>query len=299
MTTLLNKQEQEWLLEQKINRITDNQEVLIYPMGAERYLASVLAGEKKSLYDISSDIIGKSILVIPGYGNSAFLFAKAGAKSITVYDKDPLTIAWVKAFKKYYHYRQHHTQSHTYPSIGELLTALTCWYPPLIRLPKDRIKNSICWAVYPNLLRRNYIFYMMSLVREAIQTQTKKDFELDKDIQFYTGELSEAINNTGKNGYDTAYIPYLLGVKNGIEEENEIVNFIQKLVKIIPKGRVLVSPAQDIKEFYFVGQRYFETTARKNIYSIPGLESYLIEEDREWFKPQGLAVFSKESLSVL
>lgn len=296
--TILSKQEQKWLLEQRITRVSDNQEVLIYPMGAERYLSLILFGEKTGQYNIRADIEGKNILVIPGYGNSAFLFAQAGAKSITVYDKDPLTIAWVKAFKKYYNYREYNSQSQPYPSVGELLTALTSWYPPLITLPKGRIKNIICWAVNPKSLRRAYIYYMLSLVREAIQSQEQGDFEFDKDIQFYTGELSHLIKSTEQPIFDTAFVPYLLGVKNGIEREKNIVDFIKQLVKIIPKGRILVTPSQDTKEFHFIGQRYFETTGQANIQSILELRPYLIEEDNEWFKPQGLVVLGARGQNI-
>ena len=105
--TILTKREIEWILELRITRVTDEKEVLIYPMGAERYLSTVLFGNKINRYNIRNDIEGKNVLVIPGYGNSGFLFTEAGAKSVTVYDKDPVTIAWMKAFKKFYHYREY------------------------------------------------------------------------------------------------------------------------------------------------------------------------------------------------
>ena len=53
-----------------------------------------------------------------------------------------------------------------------------------------------------------------------------------------------------------------------------------------------MSPARDIKEFYFVGQRYFVTTGYPNILAIPGLKPYALGGDNDWFKTQGLAVFS-------
>ena len=36
--TTLNRQEKKWIAEQRITRLSDQKEVLIYPMGAERYL---------------------------------------------------------------------------------------------------------------------------------------------------------------------------------------------------------------------------------------------------------------------
>src|SRR5580704_523236 len=102
--TILSQQEKKWILERRITRLSDNKEVQIYPMGAERYLSSVLFNLKNAVesatsgyctdslrdcddstaffrfknqkndYAISTDIEGKDVLVIPGYGNSGFLF---------------------------------------------------------------------------------------------------------------------------------------------------------------------------------------------------------------------------------
>ncbi|KTD51112.1 ABC transporter permease [Legionella quateirensis] len=296
-TTILSKQEKNWILEQRITRISDQKEVLIYPMGAERYLFSVLSGENPKRYNIKVDIENKNILIIPGYGNSSFIFAQAGAKSITVYDKDPVTIAWMKAYKKYYHYREYDKAGNPYPSVGELLTALTCWYPPLLKLPTGHITHRILWLLNPRLLRRNYIFYMLSLVRNAIQNKDQKRYEFEKNISFYAGELKHLMNNNNKPVFDTAFVPYLLGVTNGIEKKEEIVQFITQLMQLVPSGHVLVSPTQNNKEFYILGQTYFVTTEYPTLASIPGLESLVISEDKEWFKTQGLTVFALEGKS--
>ena len=236
------------------------------------------------------DIKEKDVLVIPGYGNNGFLFALAGAKSVTVYDKDPVTIAWVKAFKKYYHYREQGAGS-SYPSIGEILTALTQWYPPLITLPSGKYRNILFWAVNPHLLRRIYIYYMLSLVRQAIQSKTKGNFELEKNIQFHTGTMNKIIMSNEKPVFDTIFVPYLLGVQNGIEKEKDIVGFIRDLIKFAPNGRLLVNPSRKTKEFYIAGKQYFITTGHSNIQTIPDLRAYFIKEDKYWFRTQGLAVF--------
>lgn len=287
-TTILSKQETKWLKEQRVTRLTDNKEVQIYPMGAERYLASVLLGHKKGRYDLRPEIENKNILVIPGYGNSGFLFAQAGAKSVTVYDKDPVTIAWVKAFKKFYHYREY---DHS-PSVGELLTALTYWYPSLISLPSGKFANLLCWGIYPQQLRRTYLFYMLSLVQQALRLKTTENFELDKAIQFHTGELKHLLSSKEQPVFDTAFVPYLLGVENGIEKGKDIVEFIEHLLTIIPKGHLLVTPSRDLKEFRLLGKSYFVTTGYATIQAIPELKNYLYAEDNAWFRTQGLAIFA-------
>ena len=289
--TTLSKQEVNWIKEQRITRLTDDKEVLIYPMGAERYLSSVLLGAKPSLFNIKAEIQNKNVLVIPGYGNSSFIFAEAGANSITVYDKDPVTIAWMKAFKKYYHYREYNSRDQLYPSVGELLTALTCWYPPLLTLPSGRLKQLLFWILYPKSLRRVYIYYMLKLVQQAIQTKVKEDFELDRNIEFYTGEIHHLIESKKKQKFDTAYVPYLLGVTNGIERAKDIVDFIKQLSTLVPKGTIFVTPSQNTKEFYVLGQSYFTTTEYATIDQIPGLKPYLKAVDKFWFKTQGIGLF--------
>lgn len=261
-------------------------------MAAERYLSSVLFENKEGRYNIKADIEGKDVLVIPGYGNSGFLFADAGAKSVTIYDKDPVTIAWVKAFKKYYHYREEGARNgSSYPSIGEILTALTRWYPPLITLPFGKYRNRLFWVINPNLLRRVYIHYMLSLVRQAIKSKTQKNFELDKNIQFHAGTVNKIAMNNEKPVFDTVFVPYLLGVQNGIEKEKDIIDFIEQLIKLAPKGHVLVNPSRSTKEFYIAGKQYFVTTGYSTIQTIPDLKAYFIKEDQYWFRTQGLAVF--------
>jgi|GEM_PF-4393541 len=288
---ILNKQEKTWILEQRVTRVTDQQEVLIYPMGAERFLALALSGLEEGRYAIQADIENKDVLVIPGYGNSAFLFAEAGAKSVIVYDKDPVTIAWMKTFKKYYHYRQYDPQGKPYPCVGELLAALTSWYPPLIALPSGKLSNRLFWLISPKALRRAYIFYMLALVKEAVKSKAQDDFELNKNIQFYAGELEQLIKGKTAKVFDTAFVPYLLGVRNGIENENDIVIFIEKLIQLVPDGSIVVTPSRKTKEFYVKGQSYFETTGYTTIESIPNLEKYVVAKDKYWFKTQGLTVF--------
>ncbi len=290
--TILSKQEKNWILERRVTRLSDNKEVQIYPMAAERYLSSTLFENKVGRYNIKADIEGKEVLVIPGYGNSGFLFAEAGAKSVTVYDKDPVTIAWVKAFKKYYHYREEGARNASpYPSVGEILTALTRWYPPLITLPFGRYRNSLFWVVNPNLLRRIYIHYMLALVRQAMESKIQGNFELEKNIQFHAGTVNKIHMNDKKQVFDTVFVPYLLGVQNGIEKEKDIVDFMDQLTQLVPKGHILVNPSRSTKEFYIAGKQYFVTTGYSTIQSIPGLKAYFIQDDQYWFRTQGLAVF--------
>ncbi len=293
--TILSKQEKKWISERRATRLTDNKEVQIYPMGAEKYLSSVLFKNKKNRYNIKSEIEGKDVLIIPGHGNSGFLFAHAGAKKVTIYDKDPVTIAWIKAFKKYYHYREQGTEKdNRYPSIGEILTALTRWYPPRLTLPFGQYRHILFWAVHPNALRQVYIHYMVSLVQQAINAKLQDNFELEKNIHFHTGTVTTILANKNNPRFDTLFVPYLLGVKNGIEQEKDIIGFITQLLQLAPSGHLLITPSKGTKQFYIMGKRYFLTTQHSTIQAVPDLRAYFLKEDKYWFHTQGLTVFKNK-----
>lgn len=291
--TYLSDQEITWLLERRIHRLSDNKEVQIYPMGAERYLASILSNHTHAAYPIKQDIEGKQVLLIPGYGNSAFLFAEAGAASVSVYDKDPVTLAWNKAFKRFYHFKGCSDSHQSYPSIGALLNALTRWYPPLITLPLKKNINKLHWIISPNTLRKTYLYYMITLIQKALKENVQHHYELNKDISFHTGTVDDMICNS-KKPFDTAFVPYLLGVKNGIESEYDIVDFIKKILPLMPQGHLIISPSQHIKEYKIAGKSYFNTGGHARIADIPNIKPYLIKEDPFWFRAQGLVVLSSK-----
>lgn len=284
----LSRKEIGWIVARRIARLTDDKEVQIYPMGAERYLSRVLSECSAARYDFKSAVVGKNILVIPGHGNSAFLLAQAGARSVTVYDKDPITIAWVKAFKKFYHYREYDSRGSGYPSVGELLSALTSWKPPLLELPQGRLLHAVVGFFQPNFLRRVYIHYMVDLVQRAVQIKSNNNYELDKPIDFHVGTLDTVLTSNTVATYDTAFIPYLLGIKNGVENSNEVGQFIDLLSLAMPKGTLIITPTRKMREFYLSGKTYFETTGYGDLMDIPMNNKLTIIEDRNWFRTQGL-----------
>ncbi|HFL2714591.1 TPA: ABC transporter permease [Legionella pneumophila] len=283
--TELTPQERKWILEKRVLRLTDNKEVQIYPMGAERYLFSMLSSNDNNRNFIKREITGKDILVIPGHGTSCFYFAYFGSKSVTVYDTDPVTIAWVKAFKKFYHYRGHDSQ--VYPSVGDIIIALTRWYPPYLRLPVGNSVNYFYYLMNPNALRCIYIHYMLLLVQKAVQSEQSGEFELSARIHFHPAKLDSSDLSTNTI-YDTAFVPYLLG--GGIENQEEIIQFIKLIVQFVPKGHILITPSHNTKEYYYVGKRYFVTTGLKNIHDISGVSSYIVDEYDHWYRTQGLVV---------
>lgn len=277
----LSGQEKEWLLARRVTRLTDNHEVQIYPMGAERYLAEMLSPEKNTaLHNLVQD---KSMLVIPGYGNNSFLFAKAGAKKVDVYDKDPVTIAWMKAFFLFYNWRWGAN-----PTIAELMQALTCWYPPRLKLAtlvSWQIKLN--WLINPQNLRRHYLFLMLSIVQEALRQNILSDYAMPKKLHFHCGELTE-IDSSG--AYELIYIPFLLGVRNGIEEKENIVRFIDRLLTTFPQARLLITPAVRKREFLLLGKNYFVTSGYDSLTAMTEIANRYRCVQYPWFRQQGLLI---------
>lgn len=64
---------------------------------------------------------------------------------------------------------------------------------------------------------------MLSLVRQAVQSKIQGNFELDKNIQFHAGTVNKILISNKKPIFDTIFVPYLLGVQNGIEKEKDIM----------------------------------------------------------------------------
>ncbi len=52
-------------------------------------------------------------------------------------------------------------------------------------------------------------------------------------IQFYAGTIDKV---KPEDSMDSVYIPYLLGVRNGIEHETEMVTFIKQLFQLFSKS---------------------------------------------------------------
>ena len=62
------------------------------------------------------------------------------------------------------------------------------------------------------------------------------------------------------------------------------------MISLVPSGHILVTPSRDTKEFGVAGRRYFVTTGYPDIQSIPGLKTYYLNEDKYWFRTQGLSI---------
>lgn len=119
-------------------------------------------------------------------------------------------------------------------------------------------------------------------------------YELDKDIQFFVGDDIKLQENSINKNFDTIYIPYLLGIENGVSEKRSIINFIEAMFKVSPNSNVFVTPSRSIKQFNLVGHKYLLTNNSESLVDITGLEKYFHTEDKQWMRTQGFVWFKKK-----
>jgi hypothetical protein len=131
---------------------------------------------------------------------------------------------------------------------------------------------------------------MLLLVRQAIENDPKENFELDKNIVFYCGEIQQLLREHKNKFFDTVFVPYLLGVENGIEARQDIIHFVEQLIQVVPHGYILITPSRSNKEFRITGKRFFVTTGYASIQAIPELQKYIVREDPHWLETQGLVI---------
>ena len=199
-------------------------------------------------------------MVIPGHANNGFLLAEAEAESVVVYDKDPKTIAWIKAIKKYYNYRVGRSGS-----LGNLFI--------------HGFSSSAYFGAY---------WKLMDAIRDAVRSDPQ-GLEWDKNIQFYVGDIDRAVQEQAGQAFDVVFTPFLLGVENGIGSDKEIAAFVERLRLIAPRGHLLVTPSRRIADGS--GEIYFKFSENAFIGNIPGLVRYFAGENKQGAWGHGLAVF--------
>jgi hypothetical protein len=246
----LTEEEKSWILKRNLTRM-DGEDVILRPWGAEQ-------ARRRSLFEDSPSSIreyfnGKDVLVIPGYANNGFLLAEqGGASSVTVYDKDPVTIAWLKAIKQYYHWPLDNGRS-----IGEAFVQGA-------NVSKD---------------------YFILAIQKAVQGADPERFAWDKSIEFYVGDVDRVLKDQNGRAFDTVFVPYLLGVNRGVENEADITYFVEQLIKIAPAGKMLVTPSGDRPYVYsYVPRGFF-------IKDLPVLSRYFVGGAHQWHGSFGMAVF--------
>ncbi len=225
---VLTEEEIQLLKEEPRDRI-DGGEVLLLPRGAELELRKRLEGGYPNLPEFDLGIKNKDVLVVPGYSMNGFLLAEYGnTKSVTVYDLDPSTIAWLKAIKKYWNYKG----SNSSDTVGEIFM-----YPSL-----ETDNEMLIKAMYAS---------MRQMIRKALSedfpTREKGAYEWDKNIAFEVADILDLDSQIGKrSSFDFVFIPWLFGQSRGIPvTPTDVFAVLEELKKISKNNaRVMITPIE-------------------------------------------------------
>jgi len=229
----------------------DGGDVLLQPFSSELDLYARLqarhpdfVNDKKIKEKLDLEIKDKNVLVIPGYSINGFILAEEGAKSVTVYDADPNTIAWLKAIKKFWHHRELKS-GHVMLSVGEAFMAnadlnTTSKLSATGRLPKALTTTG----------------YMVKLIKQAIdiyysdpQKRSEKGIlstELNRNITFRKGKVEKISRDLAlREPYDFVFIPWLLGEEQELRKEKSRVLRVLRQIRQVssPDVRIMITPS--------------------------------------------------------
>ncbi len=153
----------------------------------------------------------KDVLVVPGYGNLPFIIKAAGAQSVTGVDIDPVTIAWQRAKAQFA-------------------------YEPRIQY----IFGQYQLGSRADLIKQDFLSNLQALVQHSAQ---EIQYQLE-GVNFKQGDLRISLP-LEKDTQDLVVIPYLMGVPNGLQSEEELDQALQESLRVLrPGGRILVLPGR-------------------------------------------------------
>lgn len=185
---------------------------------------------------VENKIKNRNCLVVPSYATNAFMLKDAGAAKVVGVDADNVTIAWMKAINNYY----------DYDNLGE--TFLENEAPFDI---DDKRKNADL-----NIKKNGFHDieqFMAFKLKEAIRTQQPQQ-QSSSDIEFVTANLGTQNEEVSilkklekyKNSFDFIYVPFLLGIKNGVEKVQEIQQSYEDLWELASKDAIIaITPFAD------------------------------------------------------
>jgi len=241
--TSLSAQERAYVVNFNLKRATDNNTVLLHTdPDVMEFTEMIMRSEKgwghAELRDIlENHIKGKRVLIVPAYQNLAFLFALLGAKQICAVDLDPVTIAWLKAIRNnFYH-----------DNLGEA-------YMNLSAFPDYDAEVSAVHRI-KGLIRRNGLvgalneqtFFQAALANIVLADPVPQPLA---NVAFYQASLgpkqgAERVTTalSGLEGFDLIFVPWILGIKNGITDPVAIQEAYEDIYALAkPGAKVMITP---------------------------------------------------------
>lgn len=164
---------------------------------------------------VSSHIRGQKVVIIPAYGPMPFLFSMLGAQEVIGFDADPITCTWQQAITDYF----------DDPLVGHNFIAGLQGLASELGLPD-----------------------IIALVRNNVQSG--KSTCCMENIQFRQGILGSKTQNNNLSILEQLrtrdivpsfiYVPFLLGVKNGVETDEEVTKALEELWLMGKDGTVVM-----------------------------------------------------------
>ncbi len=210
----------------------DGEPVLFFPNGMEKVFISAL---RRSQFPVA--VKDKDILVVPGFGMYGFALALFHAKSIVVVEKDPTTIAWLKAVRRYFGYRRETSRV----TVGE------------IAISDD--ETSLKEKLPPGESRQQALFKSLE---EAIKGNAPMSEAFQKaPIYFQVSDIENLSSQAQHQGrYDTVIVPMLLGVEHGVESSHEAFQIVRNLLSVLkPGGKIMILPVRNPKGAFLIQER--------------------------------------------
>ncbi len=308
----------------------DGSDVQIQPYSSELNLYARLQArhpdfknDEKIEQKLDLGIAGKNVLVIPGYSINGFILAEEGAKSVTVYDADPNTIAWLKAIKKFWHHREVDSNL-LMLSVGEAFMANTDLNSTSKLSAKGRLPKALTTTGY-----------MVKLIKEAMEiyySDPDKNAksrtlptELKSNITFRQGDIEKISRDLAvREPYDFVYVPWILGKDQDIRKEKRRTLRVLKQIRQVssPNVRIMITPSDaDLAEMLeqagykvqedILGleQNYLVATPEgaeakslgtKDLYEVTDLLKQLNMswEEFEWEHPKLLAILFEDNFAM-
>lgn len=196
-------------------------------------------------------IKGKRVLVVPAYSTNPYILKAVGAREVVGLDADEATVEWQRAIQQYFGQDE----------IGQDYLALANY-------PDNKASHRLD-EKYKKYLEPHHGINFEKGFRDKIQTvisQNKPTSPL-QGVRFIQAGLGVSKGSKipdvlsvipeAKRNFDFLFVPYLLGVKNGIESEQEVRKTLDELWELGHDGSaVMITPfsntEEDMKEMFGV-----------------------------------------------
>lgn len=250
-TAIKESRDIEEFKDRKLLRRLDGQFVILEGYGMETDIADLfnphsnlfsldIFHEQQSAFATikKENIENKRVLVVPSYGENAFIFSFLGAKEVVGVDADKRTVDWLNLLQQYYG-NQH---------LGEILLSQVSYpdYTARMRLIDQKIIQFVKYYRGQPLVETLYSVVKHNEIPKPLANLSFHHASLGSMAG--NTNISEIVGDSSK-GFDFIYLPYILGIDNGIETVEEINEAYEQIYQLTnPDAKVMIAPFAGTKD---------------------------------------------------